>query len=65
MPFTGNTMTNKQANETEQQRLKALLKSAFAGPPTPLKDIPKKDGESRAAGTVKRKKSKRARPVRP
>lgn len=30
------------------QRLKAILRGAFAGPPTPLKDIPKKDGGERS-----------------
>jgi len=34
------------AKETEQ-RLQRLLRGAFAGSPTPLKDIPKKNGESR------------------
>jgi hypothetical protein len=32
--------------ETEQ-RLQKILKGAFSGPPTPLKDIPTKSGESR------------------
>jgi hypothetical protein len=31
-----------------QRRLKAILRGAFSGPPTPLKDIPKKSGESRS-----------------
>jgi hypothetical protein len=31
-----------------EQRLQKILAGAFAGPPTPLKDIPKKDGEKRA-----------------
>ena len=30
-----------------QKRLDAVLSGAFSGPPTPLKDIPKRDGESR------------------
>jgi len=36
-----------------QQRLQALLKGAFAGPPTPLKDIPTRTGESRRIGKKK------------
>jgi hypothetical protein len=32
--------------ETEQ-RLQKILQGAFSGPPTPLKDIPKRSGESR------------------
>jgi hypothetical protein len=31
-----------------KDRLEAILRGAFAGPPTPLKDIPTKDGEPRA-----------------
>jgi len=27
-----------------------ILHGAFSGPPTPLKDIPKRNGESRAVG---------------
>jgi hypothetical protein len=30
-----------------QTRLKKILQGAFAGPPTPLKDIPTRNGESR------------------
>jgi hypothetical protein len=40
-----------------QRRLRSILKGAFSGPPTPLKDIPKKSGEPRKS---KRKKKKRA-----
>lgn len=29
------------------QRMEAIFRGAFAGPPTPLKDIPKRSGESR------------------
>jgi hypothetical protein len=36
----------QHSNETER-RLKSILRGAFSGPPTPLKDIPKRDGESR------------------
>jgi hypothetical protein len=52
------------------QRLKKVLRGAFAGPPTPLKDIPKKTGESRRAGSKKTTRrassaatSKNARPA--
>jgi hypothetical protein len=41
--------------ETEQ-RLQKILQGAFSGPPTPLKDIPTRSGESRAS---KRKKPQR------
>lgn len=33
--------------DTTEQRLKAILQGAFAGPPTPLKDIPTRNGKSR------------------
>jgi hypothetical protein len=45
-------MTSKQpvdqynTKETEQ-RLQKILQGAVSGPPTPLKDIPTRDGESR------------------
>jgi hypothetical protein len=35
------------AKDTQGQLAK-LLQGAFSGPPTPLKDIPKKSGESRS-----------------
>ena len=37
----------------QKRRLDATLRGAFAGPPTPLKDIPTRKGESRQ---VERKK---------
>jgi hypothetical protein len=56
--------------EEIEQRLKKVLRGAFAGPPTPLKDIPKKTGESRvvrrgaasaaSARTAKRRRGNRA-----
>ncbi len=43
--------------ETEQ-RLQRILQGAFSGPPTPLKDIPTRNGESRK---LERKKPQRRR----
>lgn len=40
----------------DAQRLQRILKGAFSGPPTPLKDIPTKSGESRK---LRRKKPQR------
>lgn len=37
----------KLVSEETQHRLDAVLRGAFDGPPTPLKDIPKRSGESR------------------
>jgi hypothetical protein len=42
--------------EETAQRLQKILQGAFDGPPTPLKDIPKRNGESRS---LKRKKPQR------
>jgi len=53
-------MTSKQTDypsKESKKRLQAILHGAFAGPPTKLKDIPKKSGESRA----KRKQDAKSR----
>jgi hypothetical protein len=43
-------MSKNQTTETEtEQRLQKLLRSAFDGPPTPLKEIPKKNGSARSS----------------
>ena len=42
-----------QESDDDQRRLAATLRGAFAGPPTPLKDIPKRNGESRQKAKVK------------
>jgi len=51
-----------------QQRLKKMLKSAFAGAPTPLKDIPTAEGKTRKlggkAGQVRRRRLARQRKKR-
>jgi hypothetical protein len=46
--------------EETKQRLDKVLAGAFAGAPTPLKDIPKRNGESRAKAKIKPQR-KRAR----
>jgi hypothetical protein len=46
---------------TAKDKLKAMLRGAFAGPPTPLKDIPTKEGESRKVR--KPKKNRKGRKV--
>ncbi len=45
-------------DKQENERLKKMLKGAFAGSPTPLKDIPKKGGESRTKKKRKKKPGK-------
>lgn len=46
-------------SEAESKRkLDRMLRGAFAGSPTPLKDIPKKGGESRAKKKRKKKPGK-------
>jgi hypothetical protein len=42
-----------------QQRLKKILKGAFGGPPTPLKDIPTRWGEQRAERKNQQPKKRR------
>lgn len=42
-----------------QRRIAAILRGAFSGPQTPLKDIPTRAGESRA---VKRKVKSKKKP---
>jgi hypothetical protein len=37
----------QSAKALKLERLKAILRGAFAGAPTPLKDIPKRRGEKR------------------
>jgi hypothetical protein len=39
------TMADQE--KSDAQRLQAILKGAFGAPPTPLKDIPTRHGESR------------------
>jgi hypothetical protein len=48
-------MAENDAQQAEQ-RLQKILRGAFAGPPTPLKDIPTRTGESRK---LRRKKPQR------
>jgi hypothetical protein len=42
-----------------KRRLAAILRGAFSGPPTPLKDIPKRDGRPRAVKRTKAPKAKK------
>jgi hypothetical protein len=52
-----NDIDQYSAKETGQ-RLQKILQGAFAGPPTPLKDIPKRNGESRATSEPKKQSKK-------
>jgi hypothetical protein len=49
-------LDEKKGAEDTEQRLQKILQGAFSGPPTPLKDIPTRSGESRK---LKRKKPQR------
>jgi len=50
----------KSAGDKEtEKRLSAILEGAFKGPPTPLKDIPKRDGQKRSSSSAR--PSKRAK----
>jgi hypothetical protein len=70
-------MARKQSDdsfseEETARRVEAALRGAFSGPPTPLKDIPKRNGESRLIGNAskgvpaqsKKRKSARSTPLR-
>jgi hypothetical protein len=48
----------------ETTRLQAILRGAFAGPPTPLKDIPTREGKPRAARKDQRARRRRQRKKR-
>jgi hypothetical protein len=43
--------------EETEQRLRKLMRGAFAGPPTQMKDIPKKRKRGVGASPIKPKKS--------
>jgi hypothetical protein len=46
------------------ERLQAILRGAFAGPPTPLKDIPKRNGKKRSTGKEPSQRRRRQRKKR-
>lgn len=50
---------SKTEKQSSAERLATALRGAFSGPPTPLKDIPKKSGESRKAASQKTKKTEK------
>jgi hypothetical protein len=53
-------MTKNKPNTAE--RMQAILRGAFSGPPTPLKDIPTRSGEARKLGRNQpQKRSRKAR----
>lgn len=49
-------MSDRNKSETVEQRLAAMLKGAFAGTPTQLKDIPKKRGARPKGAKVKKRR---------
>jgi hypothetical protein len=50
---TADSVFPKPADDSEtKRRLRAIMQGAFAGSPTQLKDISKRDGESRAKRKV-------------
>jgi len=52
----GRQPQDQYSPEETERRVKAAVQGAFSGPPTPLKDIPKRNGESRS---LKREKLQR------
>jgi hypothetical protein len=45
----------QSSDKSIEQRLQRILHGAFSGPPTPLKDIPTKSGESRKLKKTQRR----------
>ena len=58
--MTAKRTADQYSAKEAKQRLEAALRGAFSGSPTPLKDIPKKNGESRN----QRRKQPKRRPSR-
>ena len=44
---------DRYSDKETEQRLRKALAGAFVGPPTPLKAIPKRNGESRSVAKKK------------
>jgi hypothetical protein len=51
--------TDQHSAKESKQRLQKILKGAFSGPPTPLKDIPTRWGEQRAERKTKSRRKPR------
>jgi hypothetical protein len=61
----GTKLTGDQYSADEaEQRLKKILQGAFGGPPTPLKDIPTRQGKQRAKPKRQPPKPRRSRKER-
>jgi hypothetical protein len=46
-PMSNDESTEQCGTEETEQRLQKVFQGAFSGPPTPLKRIPKRNGEAR------------------
>jgi len=51
--------SDQYSAEETKQRLQKTLQGAFSGPPTPLKDIPTRDGKSRKMGQKRPQRRRR------
>ena len=51
--------SDQHTKEETEQRLQKILQGAFSGPPTPLKAIPKRNGEFRSVNRAKKQRRKR------
>jgi hypothetical protein len=47
--------------DEDKQRLTSILRGAFSGPPTPLKDIPTHEGKNRAPRKAQLPRKRRQR----
>jgi hypothetical protein len=48
----GMAAESEYTEQDAKRRLKMILQGAFSGPPTQLKDIPTRTGESRSTGNI-------------
>jgi hypothetical protein len=61
----GGKEQNRFSDSEVKERLQKTLHGAFSGPPTPLKDIPTREGESRKKRGVSGASSANAKNVSP
>jgi hypothetical protein len=53
--------SDQSDSEKTQRRLQEILQGAFSGPPTPLKDIPTRQGKQRAKRKTQEPRRRRQR----
>jgi hypothetical protein len=61
--MTKTRQDDQYSDEETARRLRRVLEGAFAGPPTPLKDVPTRSGKRRKLGKRRSKKASGASPA--